>query len=105
MRTALLSVLAASALFGATTAVAQGIEHRENRQQDRIERGAATGELTPHETNRLEHREARLVNTEDRMRDRNGGYLTHHQRNRLHHMADRNSHVIHKLRNNSHDSY
>jgi hypothetical protein len=97
-----IAYLAASAIMLAAVPVtAQGIDQREDHQQQRIENGVASGDLTHHETKRLERHETKLANTEDRMRARHHGYLTGHNRRRLNHMANHDSHLINKLDNNN----
>lgn len=57
-------------------AQAQTIHQRKENQQDRIAQGVKSGQLTPRETAKLEHREARLNRETRRMRANNGGSLT-----------------------------
>jgi hypothetical protein len=76
----LLSLLSAPALalllLPAAPAEAGRIPRREERQQARIARGVASGQLTARETARLERREARLHDDVRAMRAQNGGALT-----------------------------
>jgi hypothetical protein len=66
--------LAAVMLPGA--AQAQTIAKRKANQQARIGQGVRSGQLTPHETAKLERKEARLNRETRRMRAANGGHLT-----------------------------
>jgi hypothetical protein len=97
-----IAYLAAGAMMlVAIPLAAEGIDQREDQQQQRIGEGVANGDLTHHETKRLEHHENKLANTEDRMRDKHDGRLTHHDRRHLNHMANHDSHLINKLDNNN----
>lgn len=69
------------ALSGA--AQAQSVHQRQERQQERINRGAASGRLTAGEAVRDERQQGRIDATEARMRANNGGHLNGHQRARL----------------------
>jgi hypothetical protein len=66
----------ALALMLPAAAQAQTIHQRKENQQDRIAQGVKSGELTPRETARLEHKEAKLNRETRRMRAANGGTLT-----------------------------
>jgi hypothetical protein len=68
------AALAASIL--PIAAQAQTIAQRKENQQDRIAQGVRSGQLTPHETAKLEHKEAKLNRETRRMRAANGGRLT-----------------------------
>lgn len=89
--------LATGALAIATfSAIAQtpatpGIDRREAGKQARIAQGAASGQLTPRETNRLEKEQAKIDRTEARAKA--DGKVTKRERRRLHrmqHTAGRN---------------
>jgi hypothetical protein len=84
----------------AVPATAQSIHQRENRQEQRIRQGERTGQLTPQEAGRLQHREMKLHRTEARMRWRNGGRLNERQRYRLRQMEQRDGHAIRRLKHN-----
>lgn len=97
----LILALAAAASVGLSlAAMAQPVDQREHRQEQRIHQGERSGALTGHEATRLEHREVRLHRTEKRMRWRNGGHLTPHQRHRLNRMENRNSRAVYRLKHN-----
>jgi len=88
-------IIAAGAVLFATAASAQPVDRRQAYQQARIDRGVATGRLTPREADRLQRQQNRIARSEARMRYRNGGHLTRYQRARLHHrqaLASRNIH-------------
>jgi hypothetical protein len=87
---------AAALLLAAAPARADGrIYRRAERQQQRIARGVASGELTPRETARLERGEARL-HREVRHDRRDGGGLTPHERAKIERQQDRLSHRIYR---------
>lgn len=100
MRRIILGVAAAATIGTAMPAVAQQLHQREHRQEQRIRRGEATGQLTPAEARRLHFLEMRLHRTEARMRWHNGGRLSRWQRQRLQRMADRDSAEIRRLKHN-----
>ena len=96
--TALLGCAAATAFAQTPPAGAAStplVDARQQRQEARINQGAASGALTPHETRRL-HREQRAINRAEsqrqgrRHRDRTG------ERAKLHHMQDHASRDIHR---------
>ena len=67
---------ALAALILPVAAPAQTIAQRKENQQARIAQGVRSGRLTPRETAKLEHKEARLNRETRRMRAANGGRLT-----------------------------
>jgi hypothetical protein len=58
-----------------------GIQERELKQQQRIQQGIKSGQLTPGEATRLENQQSRIKATEDRMKA--DGKLTPGERARL----------------------
>ena len=90
----------AGVLALAATAASAQVDRRQDRQDYRIDRGVATGRLTPHEARRLDRQQDRIARTEDRMRDRNGGYLTRYQRARLNHRQNVASRNIYRKKHN-----
>ncbi len=91
---ALISV-AASAQAPATPRV----DAREVRQEARIEKGVATGALTPHETKRLEREQTGIAKVEARAKA--DGTVTPHERHRLAHLQNKASRDI---RHQKHDA-
>jgi len=83
---------------GSTTGA--GIDQREANQQQRIQQGINSGELTRGETNRLEHREQSIGRQEQRMRARDGGQLTPHGRQVLNTRLNRTSNAIYRDKHN-----
>jgi hypothetical protein len=99
----LISALTATALSLVSAAVCAqaasgpaatpGIDQRQARQEQRIEQGQASGQLTKRETRRLEHHQARIERTEGRAQA--DGTVTAAERHHLHHMQDGASKRIH----------
>lgn len=77
MKLAMKSMFMTAALAASILpAAAQTIAQRKENQQDRIAQGVRSGQLTPHETAKLENKEAKLNRETRRMRAANGGRLT-----------------------------
>ena len=94
LKTTLVSITLAIATVGvfAQTATPR-VDQREANQQGRIAQGAASGQLTPKETVRLEKEQAKIDKVE--ARDKADGKVTKRERARLHHMQNRASKDIH----------
>ena len=101
MKTLLLGLAAAASLAAALPAFAQPVDATQQRQDQRIEQGVKTGQLTPRETARLEYRHARTERFEQRAREEHGGRFTRHEHRRLVKMEHRNSRLIHRLKHNA----
>lgn len=76
------------------------VNAREGRQQDRIAQGAHSGQMTPGETARAEHNEARINNQVNRDRAANGGRLTPQEHNQVEHEQNRESRQIYNEKHN-----
>jgi hypothetical protein len=74
------------------------VDQREANQQARIAQGAASGALTPHETQRLEKEQAHINRAEDKAKS--DGTVTRAERRRMHHMQDAASRDIHRKKHN-----
>jgi hypothetical protein len=72
------------------------IHQRKVNQQKRIGQGVKSGQLTPRETARLEHREAHLNRETRHMRAENGGKLTPREKARVQHQQNRISRGIYR---------
>lgn len=83
-----------------TAAFAQEINQREENQQDRIQQGEQSGQLTNREANHLERREARIDDQVARERAANGGRLTAAERARVNHEQNRASRAIYNKKHN-----
>ena len=93
-------LLAALALSAALPAFAQtgtpGLDKRQARQQERVDQGVKSGQLTPREAARLEKRGDRLEAAQAKAQS--DGKVTKAERARLNNMADRNSQAIARQR-------
>ncbi len=76
-----------------------GIQQRMQNQEQRIDQGVSSGALTPKETGRLEAEQAKIRQTEQRMKS--DGQLTPNERQKLNNMQDRSSQHIY---NQKHDA-
>jgi len=74
------------------------IDQRQQRQDDRIQQGLASGQLTPDEARRLREQQGRIAGAEGRMRA--DGYLSPQERGRLNAMQQRGSQNIYGMRHN-----
>lgn len=74
------------------------VDQREANQQARIAQGAASGALTPHETQRLEKEQAHINHAEDKAKA--DGTVTRAERRRMHHMQDAASRDIRRKKHN-----
>ena len=70
----------------ASTPATPRVDQREANQQARIAQGAASGQLTPKETNRLEKEQAVINRAEANAKA--DGTVTRHERKRLHRLQD-----------------
>ena len=77
------------------------LDKREANQQQRIEQGVKSGELTKPEAKRLERSERRLERHEDRAEA--DGVVTARERARLHNEADRTSARIYRQKHDRQD--
>ena len=71
-----------------------GIQQRMQNQEQRIDQGVSSGALTPKEAGKLEAEQAKIRQTEQRMKS--DGQLTPKERQKLNNMQDRSSHHIYK---------
>ena len=101
-KTAFLALIGAG-LIG-TGVTAQTIDQRHDNQQRRIDRGVATGQLTPREAAHVERQQASIDRQEDRMRDRNGGRLNGRDRAVLRHRENNASRHIWRAKHNGRGS-
>jgi len=91
-----LTLLATGTAFAQATdpAATPRVDKREARQEQRIEQGVASGQLTPRETHRLLAREARVENVEARAKS--DGVVTAQERKHLAHLQNKDSAAIHR---------
>jgi len=100
MRRFFLSVLLSAGVMLAT-ANAATIAKRRTNQQARIAQGARSGQLTKHETARLERHQAHITRQVHRDRAANGGHLTTGERRQVRHEQNRNSRQIYRAKHNA----
>jgi len=96
IRAAILTLAFAIPAFGAE------VDRREARQQQRIGEGVENGSLTPHETARLERREAKIHNEIKRDRAAHGGHLTPAERAKINREQNHTSRAIYRMKHNEH---
>jgi hypothetical protein len=72
------------------------VNHREWRQQERIDRGIRNGRISPQEAQQLESQERALRGQEHADVRANGGYLTKQQTRQLNREEDTLSHEIYQ---------
>ena len=92
-------MLAAAPAFAADND--PGIQQREINQQNRIEKGVESGQLTPKEAGKLEAQQTKIKQREERMAARNGGSLTAKDKAKLTKQQDRASKNIYKKKHNA----
>ena len=100
MKMTILAFAALATVGTAVPALAQNLDQRQYRQEQRIRQGERNGQLTPAEARRLQYMEMRLHRTEARMRWQNGGRLNWQERRRLQAMERRDSAEIYRLKHN-----
>ena len=88
-----LAVASLGAFAQAASTATPRIDQREANQQQRIAAGAASGQLTAKETNRLETQQARINTAEAKAKA--DGTVTKGERKHLHRMQDHASKNIH----------
>lgn len=84
--------LATAVSFAGTTST-PNVDARQANQEQRIDQGVASGELTKHETRRLEKEQVAINRAEDKAKA--DGSVTKAERQRLHKMQNRASRDIH----------
>jgi hypothetical protein len=100
MKMTFLALASLATVGTAVPALAQHLDQRQYRQEQRIRQGERDGQLTPAEARRLQYMEMRLHRTEARLRWRNGGHLSWPERRRLQAMERRDSAEIYRLKHN-----
>ena len=97
-----ISLAIIAAAFLATSLPAdQKIAARKENQQDRIAQGVKSGQLTAHETAKLETKESRLNRETRADRAANGGKLTAAEKQQVNRQQNRLSRDIYKDKHNS----
>jgi len=83
------------------TAAMDSVNGRAYNQQGRIAQGVRSGELTPHETANLEHREANINHEVATDRRANGGKLTPAEHKQVEHQQNQASKKIYQDKHNN----
>jgi len=99
MRKLAMSTMMAAALVSGI--YPQEIKERRENQQDRIAQGVKSGELTPHETAKLERQEGRINREIRRDRKANGGNLTNKEKAKINRQQNVESARIYNKKHNA----
>ena len=94
-----LALLPAS-LIAQTYGQDHDINGRRANEQERIQQGERSGQVTPREANNLERHQANIHRSEERMRARDGGRLTRRDRQRLARRQNRQSRHVYRDKHN-----
>jgi len=97
-----ITITLATAFFASATYAGTNdprIQQREQNQERRIDQGVASGALTPREAGRLEAREAKIQQDEQRMKS--DGNLTRAERRKLTREQNRASRAIYRKKHNN----
>jgi hypothetical protein len=78
-----------------------GVNARQDRQQNRINQGVHSGQLTPGETSHIEHNETGIHNEARSDRAANGGHLTAGEHNQIEHQQNKESRQIYNDKHNA----
>jgi hypothetical protein len=78
-----------------------GVNARQDRQQNRINQGVRSGQLTPGETSHIEHNETAIHNEARTDRAENGGHLTGAEHNQIEHQQNKESRQIYNDKHNA----
>jgi hypothetical protein len=78
-----------------------GVNARQDRQQNRINQGVHSGQLTPGETAHIEKNETAIHNEVKSDRAANGGKLTPQEHNHVEHQQNRESRQIYNDKHNA----
>ena len=99
MKRFIVNTLAGAVVVAGTLSAATVNQRREN-QQDRIAQSVRSGQLTAHETGRLEGREARVNHQIRDDREDHGGHLTGRERAQVNREQDRIGNGIYRDKHN-----
>ena len=78
-----------------------GVNARQDRQQNRINQGVHSGQLTARETSHIEHNETAIHKEVHNDREANGGHLTAAEHNHVEHQQDKESRQIYHDKHNA----
>ena len=101
--TASLVVFPASSVFAQQTTYHQrhSVNARDARQQSRINKGVADGQITPKGAAAADARQSRLDSEQSNMRAADGGHLTSQDRHKIARQQDRTSQGIYTRNHNA----
>ena len=102
MKLKTIQTLLFAGLIATGSLAAQSVREREANQQDRIQQGVATGELTPHEAKKLERKEAK-IRRDIRKERADDGYLSASERAKIQKEQNRVSKKIYKEKHDNQD--
>jgi Spy/CpxP family protein refolding chaperone len=94
------TLLLSTAAFAQTPESNRTINNRKFDQQQRIGQGVRSGQLTPRETQHLEHQEGAINREEHAMRAADNGHLTRSDRRTLHAQQNQESRRIYRDKHN-----
>jgi hypothetical protein len=101
-RMAVAGLVAGSLALGSLPVLAQAgsprIDQREANQQNRINQGVNSGQLTPREYNHLENRQNRINTAENQMKA--DGHYTYAERLRTQRMLRRSNRMVYRDKHN-----
>ncbi len=102
MKRIIISILSGALLTGAATMsfADETIKDRKQNQQKRIAQGVKSGQLTPKETARVEHNEAKINQEVRQDRKANGGNLTNKEKAQVNRQQNK---VSKEIYNQKHD--
>ncbi|HEX7677220.1 MAG TPA: hypothetical protein VF713_03795 [Thermoanaerobaculia bacterium] len=92
----IIAAIVSTALLVSVPMFAARVDRRQKEQQERIAQGVRSGQLTAHETVRLEREQARLQSEKRDMREDNGGTLTNGEKVRLNNQQNNLSRQIYR---------
>jgi opacity protein-like surface antigen len=96
-----IAAIALSALMLAGTALAAEVDQRQENQQDRINQGVASGELTKKEAHQVERQHKAIGKEIKADRAANGGKLTKGEKREINRQQNRESRKIHRKKHNA----
>ncbi|WP_280153531.1 hypothetical protein [Piscinibacter sp. XHJ-5] len=96
---ATMAIACIGAFAQAASAATPGVDKRETRQENRIQQGVASGELTARETVRLEREQAAVNKAEAHAKA--DGTVTKHERKRLHKLQNHTSRDIYRQKHDA----
>ena len=91
--------LSAALIFGSMALAQPNINQRQKNQQQRIGKGVQSGNLTPHETVRLEKQQQRIAHNEAVAKS--DGNFTPQERAKIQHELNHSSHNIYRQKHDN----